>query len=463
MIDRETIQYIEPALKYSIKKYFSLKEKTLLYDMLVFCSIVSKTKMFCSTGDLFCFQQLVDNCKQLSIPLENYISCAYSYIQKYTTPGHRLGISYFLNENVVAYCGTKLEGFNSSSLLIEQIKEDILSTEKTIRNNVIETGCSYNTAFNKLLKLNRVSPGFLAYKRFCLSPLVASIDSAYFESLLSVLEPFFTYIMAKNNVYSLYKLQKWNNSKLEDFSFCPIYFTDRYVTNELVDDVLGNEATSQGTRLHSIFETIIKRYTKSKTKNLKKAAERYFATDEYKETKKVLPEHIPFIESLFLDDSSILHKLITHNSILFTERTMTSVLSGKEFYGTADLIIINGSDGYVLDWKSSKLDPKYISKNNAKYNKQISLYAKLLKQDYPNLTSLTGIIVYTRGLVHTFTELNDSIADERVAEIHQISKILKSGILLPNKNSCFLCRHPACKFRGKESIWDSQGNRKNSN
>ena len=460
MIDKETIQYVEPALKHSIKKYFSLRERTLLYDVLLFCSITSQTKMFCSQSDLESFNELLENCRVLSIPIEQYLSCAYAYISKYSTPGHRLGVGYFLNDAVIEYCGSVLDKFNSSSLFLEQIKEDILSTEKTIRNEITTTNCTYDMAFGKLLKLNRISHFFLAYKKFCLSPLVEKVDSEYFKALVEILEPFFTYILAKNSVYTNYKLQKWNNSKIEDFNFCPIFFTDRYITNELVDENLGNEATTQGTKLHKIFETIIERYKKSKTKNLSKIALAYFASQKYLDIKEELSEHTPFIESLFSDTGSILHTLINKDSELFIEHTMTANLYDTNFYGTADLIIINGTKAYVLDWKSSKLDPKYLPKNNSKYNKQISLYAKLLQAERPEITETTGIIIYTRGLVHTFDKLNNNIHIERGEEIKNIKRVLKHGVILPNKASCFLCRHPSCKERQRESIWDAQGNRK---
>ena len=140
---------------------------------------------------------------------------------------------------------------------------------------------------------------------------------------------------------------------------------------------------------------------------------------------------------------------------------MSAVLEGIMFYGTADLILINGTTAYVLDYKSSKLDPKYLPKNNAKYHKQLSLYAKLLRQEMPELTEVSGTVIYTRGLIHHFDDMNNNIHIERALDIQAIKKTLDSGILVPNTNSCFLCRHPACKFRTRESIWDSTGSRRN--
>jgi len=463
LIDKTTIQYINPALKFSIKKYFPLKEKTLLYDALLFCSVISKTPMRCSSADLEAFSNLMINCKELDISLEKYLSCAYAYIKKYSTPGHRLGISYFLNDSVIEYCGSMLEKFTSSSLFLEQVKNDILSTEKSIRELMTETSISYEQSFGNMLKNKKISSFFLAYKKFCNSVLVKDYNSEYFMTLVNILEPFFTYILAKNNVYSPHRIQKWNNSKIEDFSFCSVYFTDRYITNELIEECLGNEATENGTKLHSIFESIFTRYNKNKVKNLKNIALKYFKSTAYLDIKKELPEHMSFIEELFTKDDSIFYSLLDENTQVLVEHTMNANLAGFEFYGTADLIFINNNKAYIFDYKSSKLDEKYLTKNNDKYNKQISLYAKLLKEEHPELISITGKIIYTRGLLHPFDKLNDNIHIERALDIEKIKKTLKSGILMPNTRNCFLCRHPACKFRTRPSIWAEDGSRKISN
>ena len=139
---------------------------------------------------------------------------------------------------------------------------------------------------------------------------------------------------------------------------------------------------------------------------------------------------------------------------------MNSMLTNYTFYGTADLIIINDNIAHILDYKSSKLDEKYLEKNNTKYNKQISLYAQLLKASYPKLESISGTIIYSRGLIYPFPSLNLNIGVERSLDIDKIKTTLKSGIILPNTKSCFLCRHPNCLFRTRESIWDINGNRK---
>lgn len=462
MINKTTLEYINPNLKYSISRYFPLRERTILYDMLMFVSIVSNVPSCCSSADLDAFEELVSNCKQLDISLEHYISCAYEYIGKYIKPGHKIYLSYFLNEKVVEYCASKLEGSTGHSLFLEELKDDLLSTEKHIRDLMAEYSIDYNAAFGRLLKKKKISPYFLAYKKFCESPLVESLaDNDYLHSLVNILEPFFTYILAKNHIYTPYKIKQWNNSKIEDFNFCPLFFKDRYITNSLCDQNLGNEATSQGTSLHKIFEDILKKYKTSKRKNLKLIAERYFESVAFKEVETILADHIPFIKELFLDETSHLHKVINKDSQIFIEHTMSAKLTDITFVGTADLIIVNGTEAHVLDYKSSKLDPRFLPKNNEKYAKQLSLYSKLFKVEHPEITSITNTIIYTRGLIQPL-DVNEFIHIIRSNDIENIKKVLRSGVLLPNTSSCFLCRHPDCKSRKNASIWDEKGNRKKS-
>ena len=318
----------------------------------------------------------------------------------------------------------------------------------------------YNMAFGRLLKKKKISPYFLAYKKFCDSPLVESLTANnYLYSLVNILEPFFTYILAKNHIYTPYKIKQWNNSKIEDFNFCPLFFKDRYITNSLCDQNLGNEATNQGTSLHKIFEDILKKYKTSKKKDLKAIAERYFKSDVFVQVEAELAEHIPFIKQLFLDPTSHLYTIINKDSQIFIEHTMSAKLTNVTFVGTADLIIVNGTEAHVLDYKSSKLDPRFLDKNNEKYAKQLSLYSKLFKVEHPEITSITNTIVYTRGLIQPL-EVNDFIHIIRSNDIENIKKILRSGVLLPNTSSCFLCRHPDCKSRKRPSIWAEDGTRR---
>ena len=458
MLTKETINFVNSGLKYSIKQYFPLQEKILLYDILIFLSIVSQTPMFCSQNDINAFFELISNCKELDISLEAYISCAYEYINKYSKPGHRIGINYLLNDSVVEYCGNKIKGSTGQGLFINQIRDDLLSTEKVIREIILEETISYDHAFAKLLKQKRISPYFLAYKKYCNSPLVNQYKSEYFDNLIEILEPFFTSILAKNQIFTPYKIKQWNTSKINDFSFCPVFFKDRYITNILPESILGNASSIAGSKVHKIFEDVLTKYNKNKIKDLTGIANKYFKSDKFTAVEEELADHIIFVKDILTNKESLLHKTILSDSEILIEHKMTAKLNNIDFVGTADLIIINGNQAIIFDYKSSKLD-QYMSKNNAKYTKQLSLYAKLLLAERPELTSVKITILYTRGLIEPL-EVNGTIHLERGIDIDNIKNKLKSGMLAPNKMSCFLCRHPDCKYRHRDSIWDENGNKK---
>lgn len=461
MISKESSQYINESLKYSIKEYLPPHEKMVLYDMLLTCSVLSQTPMFCSQQDVEAFIALRDNCKEADISLDTYVSCAYSYIMKYHSKGHRLSLGYFLNDKVVEYCGNRVHS-TKSSLTLDNITEDIMATEKKLRNDMSELSISYAQSFARQVKFKHISDIFVAYKKYTASPLVAGLDTPYLSKLVTILEPYFTYILAKNNIFTPHKILKWNNSKIEDFSFCPIYFKDRYITGELTDSVLGNAATAQGTKIHKIFEDILKKYEKAKVKDLAAVATRYFKSVAYSAIKEELSEHTPFIEKLFLSPAtdSILVELVSTADEILIEHEMNATADGIPFYGTADLILVHGTKATILDYKSSKLDPKYMPKNNEKYLNQLSLYASLFRVTRPDIESTEAIIIYTRGKIHRFSAVLTGITGTRATQIAEMSHKLSNGMLQPNKSSCFLCRHPSCKMRGRDSIWNSDGSKK---
>lgn len=461
MLNKDNIGFVNTSLKYSIKEYLPLAQRILLYDMLVFLSIQSQFPMHCSSADIEAFKELLTACKETKIDPATYISCCYEYISKYSKPNHRLGVGYFLNDKVLEYAMAHVDYSSTQNLCYTMLLDEILSTEKMLREQISES-VTYSDAFFSAFKKKKLSHLFIAYKKFCNSSVLATLElTSYLENYICIMEPFFTFILAKNQIYTPHKIKSWNNSKIEDFKFCPIYFKDRYITNELPESILGNEATRQGTRLHKIFEDILEKYNADKTISLEVVATKYFKSAAFKKLSQDLDVHIPYIKEQFLDSNSTLRSLITEKTEILIEHQMEYTFDSLSFYGTSDLILVTDNKATILDYKSSKLDPKYLSDNNAKYLKQLSLYAQLFKATRPEITDLSATIIYTRGLTHTFTALNESIVQERTATINDISQSLSSGVLKPNTSNCFLCVHPNCKSRKRASIWNEDGTRKN--
>ncbi len=461
------IKYINPALKFTIKEYLSSDDKILLYEMLIFCSISSQIKMSCSSLDIAAFKQLKLFCKELNISLKSYVSYAYTYIAKYHVKGHRLSISYFLNDKVVKYVGSKLSAFeDTNNLFYSYLLDDILLTEKLIRDN-IEPGKTYLNSLIYQFNNKKVSKYFILYKKFTKSAALLTLTlDKNLATFLEILEPFFIHFLNSKCIYTPYNISTWNNSKLEDYKFCPVFFKDRYVARELPESILFNESTKLGTRLHKIFEDLFTKYNKSnKPESIQEIAIKYFKSKPFLTslTDEIKKDHLNFIQSLFLGSSPFFSQFILPESKILIEHTMKLVASNEiTFQGTADLIIINKDIAYLFDYKSSKLDEKYLEENNKKYTKQLSLYSKLLQNEYPEVKKVVPYIIYTRGLIQPVSIIED-IVSQRIEVIKSITSALSSGILFENKQSCFLCRHPNCKLRTRESIWNEDGTKKKKN
>lgn len=464
MITKENCHILTKAIVKSIQEFVPSNQKILLIDALYFISLTTEYTQVCTNKDIQAISDLFEFCEKLNIDPAVYLSCAYSYIEKYHTKGRKLALSYILSDNVASYVSSKIKLVVSSEGLIStKIRNDITNTEKQIRIYSKDTNCSYAEAFNMFYKLGRVSDIFLLYKVYLgYEPLAKMKLSPNMSSLYSALEPMFIAISSKFGQHSATKGKTWSNSKIETFSFCPVFFRDRYLNDDIPPKYLGNEASETGTKVHSVFEDIINRYNKSKTKNISAIFERYMKSKPFLAVKDDIIEHMPGIISFFTDQNSQLLMNLKPDTRLLTEEQLSLYIDDKDvtFTGIADLIIINGNEAIVVDYKTSKIDSNtWLLKNNDKYHKQLSLYANFIEKTF-NLKVTKLVVVYTRGLIKEFDTINTEIVTERLNDIDKIRLAIKLNNFPINNRSCRLCRHPRCPFRTDESMWDEDGKRK---
>ncbi|MCI4436146.1 MAG: PD-(D/E)XK nuclease family protein [Ignisphaera sp.] len=345
--------------------------------------------------------------------------------------------------------------------MLQTLKNDILYTEKSIRDYAAEHGISYNKSLLIANKSGSLSESYLLYKYYMADELFSGVELSHNKQiLLTCLEPFFLYITSRNGVFSKTLISSWNNSKLEDFKFCPVFFRDRYLTKEIdFPTLMSNEASSTGTTVHNAFEELINKYNKSKNKDLQKSYERFLQSKTFTFLEENHPEHVPGFKEFF---TTTLPKLLKPDTIILTEQLMKMQYGEYTLYGTADLILVNGSEAILLDYKTSKIDQEFwLKENNKKYGKQLSLYAAFIKNVIPGVTSVEdAYIVYTRGLIHKLESLSDTILDDTITRIIGIKQHIKLKSFIPNTKSCLLCRHPTCENRAKESMWNTDGTRK---
>lgn len=157
----------------------------------------------------------------------------------------------------------------------------------------------------------------------------------------------------------------WSYSSLKTFQQCPKKYYHLKVAKDIKDD--GSEATIYGKELHKVAEDYIKHGTP-------------------------IPPQFAFIQKTVDALKAIPGE--KHTEIELGVSNKGGKLSACGFFdkdawyrGIADLLIINGDEGYLVDYKSSK---------NAKYAdlKQLDLLAAAVFTHFPDLKSLKSALIF---------------------------------------------------------------------
>jgi hypothetical protein len=157
----------------------------------------------------------------------------------------------------------------------------------------------------------------------------------------------------------------WSYSSLKTFQQCPKKYYHLKVAKDVKDD--GSEATIYGKELHKVAE-------------------------DYVRNNVPIPERFKFIQKTVDALKNIPGK--KHTEIELGVTNTGGKLSACGFYdknawyrGIADLLIINGDEGYLVDYKSSK---------NAKYAdlKQLDLLAAAVFIHFPDIKSLKSALIF---------------------------------------------------------------------
>lgn len=398
-----------------------------------------------------------DSCKEYNVDLAIYISLAYDFIKKYSTPGHKIPISYLLNDKVVSYCLERASTTVTQSMYTNLWIEEIVKTERQLKS--ISTQETYKNVL--LEKTPHLSDAYIIYKTYVNNSYLASFEQDVQEELKkfhSIFQPIFTYILAKNNVYYIPPSFSWTHSKFDEYSSCPILFRDHYILGLLPSSATKNAANILGNKVHDLFEEIVIRYKKSKTKNLVKLLENIQKTQLYKQINEEAPEHLSMLSSFFLQD---FQKLAAGADEIYTEETLSAVIGSVKISGILDLLIISGNTAIIIDYKTSKIDnPTYYKKNTAKYTAQLSLYGALLQKVKPEITDVSLCVVYTRGKIESQLKFDGSVLSSRIEETNSIKSAYRLGNYSPNTRHCFLCTHPNCPHRSVQSMWNTDGTRR---
>jgi hypothetical protein len=157
----------------------------------------------------------------------------------------------------------------------------------------------------------------------------------------------------------------WSYSSLKTFQQCPKKYYHLKVAKDVKDD--GSEATVYGKELHKVAEDYIKDGTP-------------------------IPERFAFIQKTVDALKNIPGE--KHTEIELGVSNKNGKLNPCGFYdkeawyrGIADLLIVDGDEGYLVDYKSSK---------NAKYAdlKQLDLLAGAVFAHFPELKTLKSALIF---------------------------------------------------------------------
>ena len=157
----------------------------------------------------------------------------------------------------------------------------------------------------------------------------------------------------------------WSYSSLKTFQQCPKKYYHLKVARDIKDD--GSEATIYGQEIHKAAEDFVKDGTP-------------------------IPEKFAFIKPVVEALNRIEGE--KHTEIQLGVANNNGKLAPCGFFdkgvwyrGIADLLIINGDEGFLVDYKSSK---------NAKYAdlKQLDLLAAAVFLHYPEVTKLKSALLF---------------------------------------------------------------------
>lgn len=157
----------------------------------------------------------------------------------------------------------------------------------------------------------------------------------------------------------------WSYSSLKTFQQCPKKYYHLKVAKDIKDD--GSEATVYGQEIHKAAEDFIKDGTP-------------------------IPEKFAFVRPVVEALNRIEGE--KHTEIQLGVANNSGKLAPCGFFdkgvwyrGIADLLIINGEEGFLVDYKSSK---------NAKYAdlKQLDLLAAAVFLHYPQVTKLKSALLF---------------------------------------------------------------------
>ena len=235
-------------------------------------------------------------------------------------------------------------------------------------------------------------------------------------------------------------------SELKNWHHCPFYH--KLVNIEKLKVFEGNEYTAFGTALHSVCEDLLtdevdipkpelfNQKFRDEIKKLKsEEINKKLIVDMFAQGGKLSEQVLPSLESYF-DDCEV----------FMAEEKLYEPISGTDDYlfkGYVDLIIIEGDNYHIIDWKTCSWGWDSRKRSDKMILYQLILYKHFFCQKYdisPDMVHTHfGLLKRTskKNIVELFKVTSGPKRIENALELlHKAIQTIKSGVHIKNKLSC---------------------------
>lgn len=215
----------------------------------------------------------------------------------------------------------------------------------------------------------------------------------------------------------------WSFSALKTFQQCPKRYNHQYVLKDVKDS--GSEATLYGTLVHEAIENHLNGVTP-------------------------LPEqHNKFLPAVQKVESMAGDRYVEYKMALdFNLRPCDFDSPDRFVRGIADVLLVNGKEARVIDWKSSAssryADPK-----------QLELMALMVFRHFPKVDRVRGGLVFLvidQLVQATYLKKDQKLLWRKwIQDVQRIEVAKKNGTFTPSPSGlCGYCPVTECEFKANK-------------
>jgi RecB family exonuclease len=204
-------------------------------------------------------------------------------------------------------------------------------------------------------------------------------------------------------------------SSIKLYENCPLRYYRQRILKDVVDE--GGEASKHGERIHAFLENRLK-------------------------TDQLLPQEVAHYEPLCAMVERIAHggQLEIEKELVLTENLTPTGWWDSDAWlrSKLDVLVINGNDAIVMDWKTGKRKADFF---------QMQMFAAQVFKHYPEVVRVKTILVWLKTLEQDTETYNRININEVWAEIMKRIQRIHSSVEHDNwpAKPSGLCRYCPCR------------------